>query len=101
MIIGAPPHLTTVACLACPGRMLLMLRPAVRRPDSLLSGCNLARPLCSCGDATVTCRRAVLAAGAAGAAAAVDDLKMLCGGWRAHRVGSSASSRQDRQDMPP
>ncbi len=93
--------LTTMACLACPGRMLLMLRPAAHAPSDLLSGCDINRPLGSVGDAALTCSRAAVAAGAAGAGAAAEDLKMLCGGWRTHGVGSSDSRRQDRQDMPP
>ncbi len=89
-----------MACLACPGRMLLMLRRAARTLDSLPSGCALNRPLGSGGDAALTCSRADRAT-AAGRGAAAEDLKMLCGGWRKHRVGSAASRRQDRQDMSP
>ena len=77
-----------------------MLRPAARKPDSLPSGCALNRPLGNGGDAALRCSRTVRAA-AAGGGAAADDLKMPCGGWRTHKVGSSASRRQDRQDIPP
>ena len=92
-------HLTAIACLACPGRMLPMLPVWMLTPDSCLANCNLDRALHRDACAEMTRSRAPCGVVAAAAAGTEDQLEILCRWWG--RVGRSARTRQHRQDMPP